>query len=587
MSLLQNIAGGLRGLFRKEEAEQDLDEELRGYLDASVKEKVAAGMSPVAALRSARQEFGSLEAVKENVRAAGWESFVESFWQDIRFGARLLRKSPGFTAVAVLTLAIGIGMNATVFTLTNAVLFKGFPFDKNNLIYYLGSRNLSGNRANGRVSYPDFRDWRAQAKSFSGLAAAKNTPISLSDDSGLPDTYFAGQMTANSFQVIGQNPVIGRNFTSADEALGAPPVAILTYGLWERRYGKDPSIIDRTIRINGVPTSVIGVMPRGVIFPNELVLWVPMVPSADTEKREVRNLIVFGRMAEGITVKSARAEMETIANNLQSEYPVTNHGFAPVVLNYNEFTNGPRFTIIFTAMLIAVGFVLLIACANLANLLLARAVGRSREIAIREALGAGRWRLIRQLLIESLMLSIVGGVLGWWIAVRAVHVFDVVVTPLGKPSWFDFSMDYRAFAYLVAISIGTGIIFSLAPALRLSKLDVNSNLNDGGRGISTGVRGKRLSGLLMIGEMALALVLLAAAGLMIRSFLNVYRATLGVNTANVLVMRVALPQTKYEQPNDRIAFHDSLNARLASLPGVESVAIAYAPPTAGSQSFPY
>ena len=571
----------------KQRRDAELAAEMESHLQMHVEDGIRAGMMPAEARRQAVIALGGIEQTKESYRDRRGFPALEAFLQDARFGLRMLRKNPGFTAVAVLTLAVGIGMNATVFTLTNAVLFKGFPFDKNELIYYLGSRNLSSKLPAVFVSYPDFRDWQMQAKSFSGLAAAQYEQITLSDNSGLAETRFAAFMTSNSFRVIGQKPAIGRDFTASDEAPGAPPVTILTYGLWERRYGGDSSIIGRAVRINGVPTEVIGVMPKGVVFPVDVVLWVPMVPNADTEKREVRNLAVFGRMREGVTTKLARAEMKGIARNLQNQYPVTNQGFAPVVLNYNEFTNGPRFTIIFTAMLVAVGFVLLIACANLANLLLARAVGRSREIATRVALGASRWRLIRQLLAESLTLSVAGGAVGWWLAVRAVHVFDVVVTPLGKPSWFDFSMDFRAFAYLATISIGTGIIFGLAPALRLSKLDVNTNLKDGGSGVTFGVRGKRLSGLLVVTETALATVLLAGAGLMIRSFLNLYRASLGANTTNVLAMSVALPRAKYPQPNDQISFHDHLTAGLKSLPGVESVAIASAGPTGGSLSFPY
>jgi len=511
-----------------------------------------------------------------------------SLWQDLRFAFRTLGKSKGFTAIAVLTLALGIGINAAVFTLTNAWLFKGFPFDKNNLILYLGSKDLSHDFPFGPVSYPDFRDWQAQAKSFDGLATASGMQMNLSDDAGLPETHRAARMSANSFQVIGQKPFAGRDFTAADGAPGAAPVAILTYGLWERRYGKNLSIIGRTVRMNGISTTVIGIMPRDFSFPFDGDLWIPNIPTPeDSVKRDARNMIVFGRMAAGVTVQSARAEMNTIAQNLQRAYPLTNQGFAPVVLTYNEFYNGPRIFVISTAMLVAVAFVLLIACANVANLLLARAVGRSREISIRIALGAGRWRLVRQLLVESLLLSAAGGFLGWLIAKGATRIFDVVTTPMGKPSWIDFSMDVRVFAYLVAVSIGTGLLFGLAPALRLSKIDVHTGLKEGGRGSSAGVHGKKLSRLLVIGEMALAIVLLAGAGLMIRSFLNIYRASLGVSTANVLTMRLPLPAAKYPQPSDQITFHDRLHVRLASLPGVESVAIANFLPTGGSSSFRY
>ena len=509
------------------------------------------------------------------------------FLEDVRYGLRMLAKNPGFTAVAVTALTLGIGANATVFTLANGVLFKSMPFDQNDRILYLSTKNLNNAERRAGVSYPDYRDWRNEAKSFEELSAFSGLGVNYSDKAGLPELYRGSQMTANSFAAIGQRPVAGRDFTASDEKAGAAPVAILSYGLWERRYGKDHSIIGRTVRMNDVPTTVIGVMPRGLMFPGVSDLWIPLVPAANWEKREARNLIAFGRMRQGVTVKSARAELETIARRLETAYPETNQGIVPVVQTFNEQFNGPKITVMFTALLGAVAFVLLIACANVANLLLGRAVGRSREISIRAALGASRWRVIRQLLVESVLLSITGGVLGWLIAIWGVRTFDAVVTPLGKPAFIDFSMDYNVLAYLVAISLGTGVLFGLAPALRLSRLDVNTALKDGGRGASGGVRGKYLSGLLVVSEMALAVVLLAGAGLMIRSFLNIYRMSVGVNVQNVLTMRLFLPEAKYARADDQISFHQRLKTRLEALPGVQSAAIATTLPTGGSMSFPY
>jgi predicted permease len=510
-----------------------------------------------------------------------------SLGQDLKFALRTMAKSRGFTAIAVLTLALGIGINATVFTLTNTVLLKGFPFDRNDRILYLGMRNTKTNFPNGPLSYADLRDWRAQSKSLTGIAGASGMQANLADGAGLPETHPASQMTANSFQLIGQKPYAGRDFEAADEAPGAAPVAILTYSLWEQRYGKDLGVIGRSIRVNGVPTTVVGIMPQGFTFPFNLDLWIPLVPTAASEKREVRNMFAFGRLTDAATEQTARAEITTIAKNLESSYPLSNQGFVPVIRNYNEFYIGPAFTTMFVAMMVAVAFVLLISCANVANMLLARALGRTREISIRVAHGAGRWRVIRQLLVESLALTVAGGVFGWLIARWAVHLFDLSVIPFGKPRWMDFSMDGHVFAYLAAISAGTGLLFGLAPALQLSKLDVNSSLKEGGRGSSTGAHGRRLSRALVIAEMSLAVVLLAGAGLMIRSFLNVYRANLGVGTSNILTMRLALPQMKYPQGSDQIAFHDRLKTRLEALPGVESVAIANFLPTGGSSSFPY
>jgi len=508
---------------------------------------------------------------------------------DIRFALRTLVKSPGFTAVAVTALALGIGANATVFTLTNAILFKGFPFDHSDRILYLNTKdaNLPVDRFSG-ISYPDFRDWREQTKSFEGLAAWTGARISISDKNGLPETFQASRISANAFRLIGQKPAIGRDFDPADDKPGAAPVAILNDGLWQRRYGSNREIVGQTIRINGTQTTVLGVMPRGFAFPFDADVWMPFVPTAaDSEKREARSFVAFGRLKDGSTVSAARAEMATIGRNLQSSYPATNQGIDIWVRTYSEFYVGPFITTIFLAMLGAVAFVLLIACANVANLQLGRAVVRSREISIRMALGAGRWRIVRQLLVESVMLSIAGGAIGWLIALWGVHAFDLATVPFNKPSWMKFVMDYRVFAYLVAISIGTGVLFGLAPALRLAKLDVNTSLKDGGRGASAGGRGKHLSSVLVIAEVALAVMLLAGAGLMVRTFLNIYRASLGINENNVLTMRLPLPEAKYPKPADQISFHERLHTQLAALPGVQAVAIANVLPTGGSSRFPY
>ena len=507
--------------------------------------------------------------------------------EDVRYGVRTLAKNPGFTVVAVTALALGIGVNATVFTLSNGVLFKSMPFDRNDRVLYLSTRNVNRGDRRAGVSYPDFRDWKAQATSFEELAAYSGRGVNYSDKTGLPELYNASQMTANSFRAIGQQPIVGRDFTSEDEKRGAAPVAILSYGLWERRYGKDPAIVGRAVRMNDVPTTIIGVMPSGFMFPGTSDLWMPYVPGSDSEKRESRGLIAFGRMKDGVVVKSARAEMEGIAHRLETAYPTTNQGIAAVVHSFSEEFSGQQITVMFSAMLGAVGFVLLIACANVANLLLGKAVGRIREISIRTALGASRWRIIRQMLVESVMLSMLGGAIGWLIAIWGVRAFDAVVIPLGKPAFIDFSMDYHVFTYLVLISVGTGVLFGLAPALRLSRLDVNTALKDGGRGSSGGGRVKYLSGLLVVTEMALAVVLLVGAGLMIRSFLSMYRTTTGININNVLTMRLQLPEAKYAKNEDLVSFHDRLHARLLALPGVETVSIASTLPTGGSMNFPF
>jgi len=508
-----------------------------------------------------------------------------TLFEDVRFGLRTLAKNPSFTLVAVAALALGIGANATVFAIINGVLFKGMPFVSDRILY-LSTRNV--NRAQRRVglSYPDFRDWRSQSKSFDAMGAYRFTVANLSDKSGVPSRFNVAEVSANTFSMIGQKPVLGRDFTPADEKAGAAPVTILGYGIWENRYGKSTSVLGRSIRINDVPTTVIGVMQRDLKFPIDAELWTALVPRVDSEKREARGLGAFGEMAPGTTEKSAAAEIEGIARNLEKAYPATNEGITPVVHTFSEEFNGPQVSTLLSALMGAVAFVLLIACANVANLLLARAVDRSREISIRIALGSGRWRIIQQLLVESVMLSIVGGVLGWLISIWGLRVFDASVRAQ-IPAWMNFSMDYRGFAYLAVVSIGTGLLFGLAPALRLSKLDVNTSLREGGRGSRGGPRARYLSAILVVTEMALAVVLLAGAGLMIRSFLNIYQTNVGVNTKNLLVMRIFLPEAKYPRAEDQVNFHQRLKARLDALPGVDVSSIATTMPTGGSMNFPY
>jgi predicted permease len=500
---------------------------------------------------------------------------------DVRYALRALRKSPGFTLTAIATLALGIGVNATVFTVTNAVLFKGFPMvAANDRLAYISDGGCC-------LSYADFEDYRAQAKSFTDIEITHGIGSVVSGTNGFPENIDITEVSSGTFQLAGQRPIMGRDFTPPDAEPGSARVAILNYGFWERRFGKDPSILGRAIRINGVPTTVIGIMPRGFSFPQKADAWVPLVRTAEALKRDNRDTwFAFGRLRPGVTIENARTEINTITKRLAIAYPAT-HQYPPAtVWNFHQFFIGPDAALIYGSMWGAVAFVLLIACANLANLLLARAIGRSREISVRIALGAGRWRIIRQLLIESVILSGVGGFLGWWIAQWGVRAYQLAMAQ--KASWLivDYTMDTRVLAYLIAISIGTGLLFGIAPALRLSRLDVNSTLKDGSRGATGGTRGRRLSALLVTVEMALAVVLLAGAGVMIRSFLKIHNANIGVNTSDILGSSISLPAARYPSPEARITFFDDLQQRLQAIPGVESVAIGAAMPTWSAPQLP-
>jgi predicted permease len=512
-----------------------------------------------------------------------------SILEDLRFGLRTLSKNPGFTTVAITALALGIGVNATVFSLANAILFKNLPFANSDQILYIVSTNATKPHANRSFSFPNFRDLRAAVKSFDAVGASTDVSANISDHTASPEGYHGARVTANTFSLIGQKPIAGRDFLPSDEQPGAAPVAILSYKVWQNRYGKDLSVVGRTVRIDEEPTTIIGVMPARLDFPRETEVWKPLILKDEYEKRENRRFTVYGHLAPRANINTANAEVSTIAQRLAAAYPIENKDIGARVIDYNEYFAGneSEIRIIFIAMLGAVGFVLLIACANVANLQLGRAVSRMREISIRVALGAGRWRIIRQLLVESLILSVAGGLIGWMIAIWGIRTFDNAVIPNGKPPSLDFSMDTRALIYLAAITIGTGLLFGLAPALRLSKLDVNTSLKDGGRGSSGGGRGKYLSGLLVVVEMALAVVLLAGAGLMIRSFMNAYRADLGIRNDNILTMWIQLPNANYLKPEQQLAFFDRLKTRIDTLPGVEISTVTSNLPLTGSWDFPY
>jgi putative ABC transport system permease protein len=495
---------------------------------------------------------------------------------DLKFALRVLLKSRGFTAVVVLTMALGIGVNTAIFTIVNAVVFKGLPFENPGEIAF-----LSSNR--GGISYPDLEDIRQQARSFRGLAAFNNLPADLSDGDTNAERVSGARITANSFSLLGTQPLIGRDFTPADEQRGAEPVALLSYALWQNRYGGDGNILGKTIRINLTEYTVIGVMRPGEAFPNDTRLWVPLTPNPTLELRDARGLVVFGRLGDAVSFERAGVELATIASALAQTYPESNKDIEARVAPYTDRgTTGPIRVILYS-LLGAVCFVLLIACANVANLLLARAIQRTRDTSIRTALGASRWRIVRQLLVESVVLSVLGGVLGLGIGLLGVRWIDVATLPTGRPYWLDFTMDFRVFGYFAAVSVLTGILFGLAPALQISKSSVSENLKEGGRGASGGKRSGRMTDALLVGQIGLTIVLLVGAGLMIRSFLITQQFDIGVNTENLTSVQITLPIARYPQAADRLAFQERLKARLESLPGVDKLTVVSQPPAGGAQ----
>lgn len=559
-------------LRRRRQLDQDLQDELEFHLSMSAQDSGAASAQP----------FGNATLLKEACREMWTFTILETWWQDIRYAARSIRNNLGVASVAVLALALGIGANTTVFTIVNAA----FKFD-------LGVANVerlvlvvpTDAARNGPLgSYLDYTRVAPEIKTIKNLAAYRVTSVNVSDQSGaLPERFLSAQMTAGGFPELRGSPVLGRNILPEDQLPDATPVVLLSHRVWQNRYGKDPAILGKTIRVDEVPRVVVGVRPPGMNFPEDVDLWTPVIPTF----ANARYLAIFGRLADGVKLPAARAEMDAIAKRYAAAHPGQRErplaDVEPFLMIYGVYAARPMFY----AMFCAVGFVLLIVCADVANLLLARAAVRSREISIRIAIGAGRLRIIRQLLIESVLLAAIGGFFGWLVALGGLRAFDSATSRLPRPAWLDFSMNPHVFLYLAAISVGAGILFGLAPALRLAKVDVNNSIKDGGHGASGGRRGLQLSNLLVAFEMALCVILLAGAGLLIRSSIKLYSAPLGVNPSNVLTMHINLPEAKYPKASDEILFQDQLKKRLSSLPGVESVDVASGLPASTLPGFGY
>jgi len=503
-------------------------------------------------------------------------------WEDLRFAVRLLLKDKWFTLVAVVALALGIGVNATVFTFVNAVLIRGLPIADPDRTMAIDSTDRVRNRNMG-VSYLDYRDFKERTKTFDAYGAYSGALANLSDEGQPPERYNGANVSYNTFAVIGTRPMLGRDFAADDDVRGAPAVALIAYKLYVNRYGSNPSVIGRNVRLNDVPTTIIGVMPEGFQFPFNTEVWMPLhqITGLEEQKRNARPLLTYGHLAPGVTRAQAQSELINISKGLEQENPETNKDIQSRVQTFTESQNGGPIRTVFLSLMGAVAFVLLIACANVANLLLARATNRGREMAVRVSIGASRWRIVRQLLLESVLLSVIAGLGGLGIAAVGIRLFDRATQDVGRPYWIEFTMDGTVIAFFAAVCLATGIIFGLAPALHASKADVNEILKEGGRSGTAGIRARRWTGALMVVELVLTVVLLAGAGFMMRNFLTLYRLDLGIDTSKLLTMALQLPDRKYPALEQRLAFYERLEERLRSNPKIENVTVTSNTPLQG------
>jgi putative ABC transport system permease protein len=500
---------------------------------------------------------------------------------DLRFALRMILTHRWFSAAVVATLALGIGLNTMVFTLVDAVLLKPVAVPGGARLVTVSQRNLTLGNDTMRLSLPDLRDYRTQISSLESLEGASDEEGVLSEHGNPPQTYHLERASSGIFDMLHVPPALGRGFQPGDDKPGAAPVLLLGYGVWKERYGSSPAVIGRSVRMNEKPATIIGIMPDGFKFPSGTDMWMPLVPTPDLEKRDNRPLQAFAMLKPGATIAQAEVELNAIAHRLALQYPATDKDLSVSVETFHQHYNGGPIRVIFLLMLASVGFVLLIACANVANMMLSRALGRQREMSIRTALGASRWRVVRQLLIESVLLSTFGGVLGLGLAMLGVHWFDLSTRNVGKPYWIQFTMDYSVFGYFAALCIVSGLLFGIAPALHSSRVELNEVLKDGARSVGKH-RGGRFSAVLVVFQFALTLVLLTGAGVFVHSLIVNLSANRSVPANQLMTARIDFPEGRYKDTDSRQRFYDQLMPRLRALPGVIHVAIASSLPGLGS-----
>jgi putative ABC transport system permease protein len=498
---------------------------------------------------------------------------------DLRFALRMILAHRWFSLAVVVTLALGIGLNTMVFTLINAALFKPVPVPGGSRLVAVVTRTPGDN--DRRLSYPDLLDYRTQARSFAALEGASDQEGVLGEPGNPSQAYHLERATTGVFSMLHIRPVLGRDFLPSDALPNAAPVLIVGYTIWQERYAGSPSAIGRQVRVNETPATIIGVMPKGFMFPTTVDMWMPLAPTPNDLKRDNRQLQVFGLLQPGAELPAAQAELSGIAHRLAAQYSATDKNTTALVMSFHERYNGGNIKMIFILMLASVGFVLLIACANVANMMLSRSIARQREMSIRAALGASRWRVVRQLLIESVLLSVLGGLAGLGLAVLGVRWFDLATSSVGRPYWVQFTMDYSVCGYFAALCILTGLLFGMVPALRSSRPDLNQVLQEGARSVGRH-RGGMFSAVLVVFQFALTLVLLTGAGIFVHSLLKTLDTNQSVPARQLMVARLQLPQDHYKDLAARQRFYDLLLPRLRALPGVTSASFTSNPPGLGS-----
>jgi putative ABC transport system permease protein len=563
---LKDLLRRWRALTRHDELDHELDEELRFHLDRQIEQNIKNGMTPRDARLAAMKSFSRVDQSKEECRDARGVGFIENLLRDASYSLRVLLKNYAFTIVVVLTLALGIGANTAIFSFANGILLRPLPYAQSDRLVVLDEFSYKQGIESMAVSYPNFLDWREQNKSFEDIGIYFSTQRFALSGAGEPIEIRGSYISHGLFEILRVSPQLGRTFTANEDTPDEEFVVILGHNLWQRNFGGDPNIIGRKIMLNSRARTVVGVMPPGFRFPDTAELWAPVALTTKTFTRNDHGLLSIARLKDGVTLTEAQAEMQNIAARVEQANPVTNEGLGVKVKSLHDTLTGD-YRQALLILLGVVGCVLLVACVNVANLMLARATARQREFALRAALGASRWRIMRQLMVESLLLALVGGVVGFFLSIWALRLLLTAI-PGQLPFWMNFGIDLRVLGFTAAITLLTGLLFGAAPALQTSRVDLNDTLKEGGRGAS-GVRSRARS-LLVVAEIALSLVVLVGAGLMIQSFLRLKRVNIGLDAHNVLTANVSLPRARYKEDDQRIAFYKQLLERMRNLPGVEA-----------------
>jgi len=577
MAAIRHFVARLRALFRGGALDRDFAEEMAAHLEMATEENIRNGMSRDDAKRHAALRLGGVTSLQSRHRDARGFRPLEEIGQDLRFAARLMKKERWFAAAATMAIALGIGANTLGFTIINAAFIRGFNFDRAEELHAISWRPTRGRRLPASVL--DLEDWRSQSHGFTAIGASSFGAINISDDHAAPEQTQGARITANLFDILRQPAMLGRTFIAGEDQRGAEPVVIIGHELWANRFQRDPNVVGRILKINGAPATIVGVMPDRMEFPENSKLWVPLIPTDAQLSREVRVLTVLGRLAAGVTKLQASAEVDGIAQRILKDHPeLTRSAIGGQVETLTErYLNGaaPR---MFVVIMGAVIFVLLIACANVANLLLSRAMYRSREVAVRHSLGATRFRIVRQLLIESIALSGLGGAVGIALAAFGLRAFDAAVQASGAPYWLRFTIDLRVLLYVAAVCVATGVLFGLAPALHISRASHLETLKEGARGAAGSRRAGRFGNSMVVVELVLTIVLLSGAGLMLRSFTALYTVNPGFVVEGLSRMRMQLPPSNYPSAEARLRFFEQVLPRVTAIPGVQDAAFATSVP---------